>query len=82
MLECLVTSRWLLFGVVVELLEGEASLEKAGCWEEALEAYIPASLLHALLLHLLYMKTSRPVSNHHGWSHTTTMPSPLYELTS
>lgn len=64
MLEDLVTNRWLLFGMVVELLEGEASL-KSGLLEEALEAYGPASIFTLCFLVWCIWR--------HPWQSLTTM---------
>lgn len=69
MLENLVTNRWLLFEVVVELLEGEASL-KVGCWGRLWGLWASLTIVYSLLLGLLYMEPSLTVSDHHGWGHT------------
>lgn len=61
-LEDLVTNRWLLFGVVVELSEGEAPLKVivgGGLWSSS-------TIVLSLLLGLLYMEPSLTVSDHRG----------------
>lgn len=68
-LEDLVTNRWLLFGVVVELSEGEAPLKVivgGGSWG----LWSSPTIVHSLLLGLLYMEPSLTVSDHRGWGHT------------